>query len=81
MSDVLRDIISVSSVSVHDSVGLKSFDWQDGYSAFSVDWHNVARVRNYIRMQEEHHRSVSFRDEYLALLREHQIQYDPRYVF
>jgi hypothetical protein len=38
-------------------------------------------VRAYIRNQEEHHRRMTFEDEYIALLQKHQIEYDLRYVF
>ena len=39
------------------------------------------RVGNDIGTQEQHHRRQSFKDEYFALLRNHQIDFDERYVF
>ncbi len=44
------------------------FEWQDGYAAFSVSPSNVQRVRNYIKNQELHHKTVGFEAE-LELLR------------
>ena len=38
-------------------------------------------VKRYIKNQEEHHREISFKDEYLAFLRKHKIEFDERYVF
>jgi len=38
-------------------------------------------VRKYIREQEEHHRFRGFQEEFLALLKRHQIEYDPRYLW
>lgn len=38
-------------------------------------------VRNYIAQQEEHHRRVSFQEEYLAFLKRHGIEYYERFVF
>jgi putative transposase len=57
------------------------FAWQEGYSAFSVSVSNTSAVVNYIRNQENHHRKISFEDEYVALLKKHGIEFDPKYVF
>lgn len=60
--------------------GMK-FAWQPGYGAFSVSVSNTPSVAEYIRHQEEHHRKMSFEDEYLTLLKKHGIEFDPKYVF
>jgi REP element-mobilizing transposase RayT len=57
------------------------FSWQAGYGAFSVDPLNLDRVANYIRRQEEHHRTESFQEEFLRLLEEHGLEWDERYVW
>jgi putative transposase len=59
----------------------KKFAWQDGYGAFSVSESNTRAVINYIRDQEKHHRKRSFEDEYLAFLKRHKFEFDPKYVF
>jgi putative transposase len=56
------------------------FAWQQGYGAFSVSSSNVAVVIRYIDTQEEHHRKKTFEEEFVALLRKHGVQFDPRYV-
>lgn len=38
-------------------------------------------IFNYIRNQEEHHSTQSFREEYLELLQRNDVEYDPAYVF
>ena len=58
-----------------------TFAWQAGYAAFPVSHSQKRAVLDYIANQEEHHRKVSFKDELIALLRKHQIEYDERYVF
>ena len=58
-----------------------SFYWQNGYAAFSVSQSNVSHVTEYIRNQEEHHRTMTFQDELRALFDRHQIEYDERYVW
>ena len=69
LADVLRELKSVSSGWVHDEIGIRSFAWQEGYGAFTVSASQREAIRKYIDRQEEHHRTRTFRDEYLALLR------------
>jgi REP element-mobilizing transposase RayT len=57
------------------------FEWQGGYSAFSVSKSNIGQVQKYIANQEEHHRKLSFQDELLALLRKHGVEFDERYLW
>jgi REP element-mobilizing transposase RayT len=57
------------------------FEWQRGYGVFSVSQSMAETVKNYIRNQREHHRKQGFREEYLELLRRHEIEFDLRYVF
>jgi putative transposase len=59
----------------------REFFWRGGYGAFSVSQSNVERVRAYIATQEEHHRKVSFQDEFRALCRKHGVEMDERYVW
>jgi REP-associated tyrosine transposase len=80
LADVLREIKSVSSAWVHEEVGVRSFAWQEGYGAFTVSSSQLENVRKYIQKQEEHHRTRTFRDEYLALLRRAGVEFDERYL-
>jgi len=57
------------------------FEWQKGYGAFTVSQSQVPAVRQYIQQQEQHHRKQTFKDEFLAILDRHNIDYDPTYVF
>ena len=59
----------------------RKFSWQPGYGAFSVSVSNIETVKSYIGNQAEHHKSRSFRDEFLALLDRHGMEFDERYVF
>jgi REP element-mobilizing transposase RayT len=82
LSDVIRDLKANSSAWIHETWPERAaFAWQRGYGIFTVSESNVEVVRAYIRNQEEHHRQMTFEDEYLALLRKHSIEYDLRYVF
>ena len=60
---------------------LKSFYWQDGYGAFSVNPADIDRVIAYIANQKVHHSKVTFQDEYRAILKRYGQEYDERYVW
>ena len=81
LSEVLRDIKRKSSEWVHQEIGDRSFGWQDGYGAFSVSPSQVAVVRRYIERQESHHRTRTFRDEYVEFLTKSGVEFDPRYLW
>ncbi len=55
-----------------------AFAWQEGYGAFTVSESQAVKVRRYIETQEEHHRKVSFLEEYRRLLEAHGLQLDER---
>lgn len=59
----------------------EQFYWQDGYGAFSVSPTQVDTVAAYIANQKEHHRKMSFKDEYRGFLKDYEIDYDERYVW
>jgi hypothetical protein len=44
------------------------FSWQEGYGAFSVGASQRDKTISYIRRQEEHHKRISFADEFKKLL-------------
>ena len=57
------------------------FEWQGGYSDFSVSKSNIEQVQKYIANQEEHHRKISFQDELRTLLRKHGVEFDEHYLW
>lgn len=80
LADVLRETKSTSSAWVHEDVGVRSFAWQEGYGAFTVSPSQLENVRAYIQQQEQHHRTRTFREEYLALLQRSGVEFDERYL-
>ena len=60
---------------------LKRPGWQDGYGAFTVSKSKIPEIIEYIKGQRNHHQSSTFKQEYLGLLKAHEIEYDLRYVF
>ena len=59
----------------------RKFHWQDGYGAFTYSRSQIDSVASYIHNQKEHHKKVSFIDEYQKMLKSFDIGYDPRYIF
>ncbi len=57
------------------------FYWQEGYGAFSYSKSQLDTLYNYILKQEEQHKRSSFRTEYLEILDEFGIEYNPEYLF
>jgi REP element-mobilizing transposase RayT len=60
---------------------LRDFAWQNGYGIFSIGFSQIGSVKSYIARQEEHHRKVSFQDEFRQLLRRYEIDFDERYLW
>ena len=57
------------------------FGWQVKYGAFSVSVSQLDRIIDYIKQQPEHHRKMTFKEEFVALLKKHRINYDERYLW
>ena len=77
----MREIKSGSSRWMHEACGLPSFEWQEGYGAFSIGWSQVATTLAYIGGQKEHHRKRDFQAEFIAFLKKHRIEYNPLYIW
>ena len=76
---VVKAIKGSSSKWFHDRTRRQAFAWQEGYGAFTLSASQESHVRDYIAYQEEHHRRVSFAEEYEALLKKNGVEYDPRF--
>jgi putative transposase len=82
LSDLIRDVKRDSTNFINRELVTRGrFAWQEGFGAFSCSHSQIGTVAEYVRCQEEHHRRVSFREEYLALLREYAVEHDAKYLF
>jgi putative transposase len=82
VSDMLKRIKGNSSKWINDEKKTpRRFQWQAGYGAFTVSQSQLSVVSQYIQGQDEHHKRLSFKEEFLAMLTRHNIDYDPMYVF
>ena len=78
IGDIKRD--SSSWIKKQDA-RYSNFYWQKGYGVFSIGQSQVETVMNYIKNQKERHAKQDFKDEYHALLKKYEIDYDERYVW
>jgi len=69
LPELMRDIKAGTSGFINEKKWMPGrFQWQEGYGAFSYSRSQIDSVINYIDSQEDHHRKVTFKDEYLRLL-------------
>ena len=82
ISKALQLIKGGSSKWVHETFPEhREFAWQEKYGAFSVSESRVESVVEYIKGQAEHHRKMTFQEEFVALLKKHHVEYDERYLW
>ena len=82
MADLVERVKSASSAWIKTAGdGYRDFAWQRGYGAFSVSASNLDEVLRYIDGQAEHHRRVTFQEEYRLFLQRHGVPWDERYVW
>jgi REP element-mobilizing transposase RayT len=82
MSDVVGRVKKSANVWLRSrGPQFANFYWQGGYGAFSVSQSAVEEVREYIRKQREHHKRISFQEEFRAFLKRYEIEFDERYVW
>jgi REP element-mobilizing transposase RayT len=81
-ADLVKELKRVSNTWIkHKSSALADFAWQGGYGAFSVSTSDIERTHTYIDGQQEHHKKMTFQDEYLAFLCKHKMEWDDRFVW
>ena len=82
VSDLIRDIKSGSSKWINDQkIIVGKFSWQEGYGVFSYSKSQRNSVINYIMNQEQHHKNKTFKEEYLQLLKDFDIEFQNEYIF
>ena len=77
----LMEHLKASSSKWLKTEGSRTFSWQRGYGAFSVSQSHVDAVISYIQKQEEHHRTITFEEEFRLILKRYRAAFDERYVW
>ena len=82
ISDLVKDIKISSNKKIKEKRWIKSkFEWQKGFGAFSYSRSQIDSVYKYIINQEEHHKKVTFKEEYVKFLEKFEINYNLKYIF
>lgn len=82
VSELMQDIKGSSSKWINENKLVNSkFEWQQGYGAFSYSKSQLENVIAYINNQEKHHKSKTFKEEYLDFLEKFEIHFDSKYIF
>ncbi|MGN8224031.1 IS200/IS605 family transposase [Gracilimonas sp. BCB1] len=81
ISSLVKDIKLASSKFIKKNELFSDFQgWQSGYGAFTYSIEAKDRLIEYVRNQEEHHKLISFLEEYKALLNEHDVSFNEQYL-
>ncbi|MES2982680.1 MAG: IS200/IS605 family transposase [Verrucomicrobiota bacterium] len=81
IAEVVEEVKKGSSKWMKAEGGVKEFSWQSGYGAFSIGESQVETVVRYIQNQEEHHKKITFEQEYRKFLERYKVTYDEKYVW
>lgn len=82
ISALVKDVKLSSDDFINGKKWLRgSFHWQEGYGAFSYSHSQIDGVVKYILNQEKHHKRISFKDEYIKILKSFEVEYEDAYLF
>jgi REP element-mobilizing transposase RayT len=79
-ADFMREIKSSSSLWMKKSMLFPSFiGWEEGYGSFTCSYKDLSRLIEYIKSQAEHHKKMTFEEEYRKILLESGITPDEKF--
>ncbi len=82
LADFMRTIKANSSKWINEQKFLEGkFQWQESYGAFSFTRSQRDVVINYIMNQEQHHLTKTFKEEYIKMLTDFDVEYNDKYLF
>ena len=81
LASIVKDIKIASTVFIKNNNLFPMFSgWQDGYGGFTYSFKDKDKLIDYVKNQEEHHKTKSFREEFIEILNEHGIEFDEKYL-
>ena len=81
LSNLIKDIKLSASEFIKENNLFPCFaGWQAGYGAFTYSISAKDNLIQYIMNQDEHHKKITFREEYIKLLQAHNIDFEDRYL-
>ncbi|MFN8416598.1 MAG: IS200/IS605 family transposase [Cytophagaceae bacterium] len=81
LASLIKDVKLSSTEYIKSNKLFEHFNgWQNGYGAFTYSIKDKDSVVEYIKNQEQHHKTVSFKEEYINLLKQHDIEFEEKYL-
>ncbi|MBK7428100.1 MAG: IS200/IS605 family transposase [Saprospiraceae bacterium] len=81
LSNFVKDLKIGTSYFIKNENLIPNFHgWQEGYGGFTYSRNDRQNLIDYVKGQEEHHKKVTFLEEYMSILKEHDIQFDEKYL-
>jgi len=81
VANLIKDIkLATSEYIKSENIFPKFNGWQEGYGAFTYAITAKDNLIEYVKNQKKHHSKVSFRDEYISILKEHGVEFDEKYL-
>jgi len=79
-ADFMREVKASSSLWMKNSMLFPAFvGWEEGYGSFTCSFRDLNPLIEYIKNQVEHHKKVTFEEEYKKILLESGLIPDERY--
>jgi REP element-mobilizing transposase RayT len=80
LSDLMRDIKEHSSKWLARNPNFPDFEgWAVSFAGFTYSLNDKQTIIDYIKNQKEHHKTISFEEEYRRFLIDNGIEIDERY--
>ena len=81
LASLIKDIKVASNIFIKENNLFPNFiGWQQGYGAFTYSYKDKDALINYVKNQEEHHKTVNPYDELVNLLKDHGVEFDKKYL-
>ncbi len=81
LASIVKDIKIARAAPIKNNNLFPMFSgWQDGYGGFTYSINDKDRLIEYVKNQENHHKTKTFREEFVELLYEHGIEFDEKYL-
>lgn len=80
-ANLIKDIKVATNDFIKKEKLFRNFEnWQEGYGAFTYHFSEKDKLIDYVKTQKQHHKTTSFKEEYVELLNEHGIVFEEKYL-
>jgi putative transposase len=81
LASLIKNIKLASSEYIKTNQLFENFSgWQEGYGAFTYSIKDKDKLVIYVKNQEIHHKTILFKEEYIEILKQHDISFDEKYL-